>query len=52
MTLLLNGEVLIAGGVNGTGDLNTTELFDPKTDTITAGPLMTSVHIQALRSNT
>jgi hypothetical protein len=50
-TLLLNGQVLIAGGVGPTA-LNspvtqTTELFDPATNTFTAGPNMTNAREHA-----
>lgn len=39
-TLLLNGHVLLSGGVDisGTTALNTTEIFDPSTNTFSAGP--------------
>ena len=35
-TLLQNGQVLIAGGVNSVGALNSAELYNPVTDTFTA----------------
>lgn len=37
-TLLPNGKVLLAGGKNGSGALASTEVYDPVTDTFTAGP--------------
>jgi hypothetical protein len=41
-TLLANGKVLIAGGLDGPGDpspvTQTTDIFDPATNTFTAGP--------------
>jgi len=40
-TLLPNGKVLIAGGfASGTTTVNTTELYDPTTNTFSAGPPM------------
>ena len=44
-TLLVNGKVLIAGGLDGPGDnlvTQTTDIFDPTTDTFTPGPNMSS----------
>lgn len=40
-TLLGNGTVLLAGGLDGTGtETNTTEIFNPVTSTFSAGPPM------------
>lgn len=39
-TLLPNGEVLVAGGVGSDGMLDSTELYDPVTNTFAAGPTM------------
>jgi hypothetical protein len=38
--LLPNGKVLIAGGNDGNGDLNSTELYDVATNTFAPGPSM------------
>jgi hypothetical protein len=49
-TLLGNGQVLIAGGLDGPGDnpvTQTTDIFDPTTDTFTPGPNMTSAREHA-----
>lgn len=41
-TLLEDGRVLLAGGLNGTRELGTTEIFDPRTETFVAGPTLAS----------
>ena len=41
-TLLPDGLVLIAGGTDATGVVNTTELYDPATNVFSAGPSMTA----------
>lgn len=60
-TQLPNGKVLIAGGGVGLGGfrpLNSTELYDPATNTFAAGPAMNSARfdaanpMNAARSNT
>ncbi len=40
-TLLADGRVLIIGGLEGQTTLNSTEIFDPATDTVQAGPPLT-----------
>jgi hypothetical protein len=49
-TLLANGKVLIAGGLDAPGPspiTQTTDLFDPTTDTFTQGPSMSSAREHA-----
>src|SRR5262249_47739130 len=49
-TLLANGKVLIAGGLDGPEDnpvTQTTDIFDPTTDTFTPGPNMSSAREHA-----
>jgi hypothetical protein len=50
-TLLANGKVLIAGGLDGPGDnspvTQTTDIFDPTTDTFTQGPNLSSAREHA-----
>ncbi|HEY2484443.1 MAG TPA: kelch repeat-containing protein [Candidatus Binataceae bacterium] len=49
-TLLPNGKVLIAGGLDGPGDspvTQTTDIFDPTTDTFIQGPTMSSAREHA-----
>jgi Kelch motif/Galactose oxidase, central domain len=49
-TLLANGEVLIAGGLDAPGQnpiTQTTDIFDPTTDTFTQGPNMTTAREHA-----
>ena len=49
-TLLANGKVLIAGGLDAPGPspiTQTTDLFDPTTDTFTQGPNMTTAREHA-----
>jgi hypothetical protein len=49
-TLLANGKVLIAGGLDAPGQspiTQTTDLFDPTTDTFTQGPNMTTAREHA-----
>jgi hypothetical protein len=47
-TLLPNGKVLIAGGIgDGGGAISSTELYDPATNTVAAGPTMSAARISA-----
>ena len=41
LTLLADGRVLIIGGLKGETTLGSTEIFDPATDTVQAGPALT-----------
>jgi hypothetical protein len=38
VTLMPDGRVLIAGGIHFTGPVSTTEIYDPATKNVTAGP--------------
>jgi hypothetical protein len=47
-TLLANGKVLVAGGMAGTTDLSSAELYDPTTNTWTgAGQMLYASHSAA-----
>src|SRR5262249_60316895 len=40
-----DGRVLITGGSNGNVPVSTSDLFDPTTNTVSAGPVMTSPRV-------